>query len=122
MGAFTNLTAITEPDAGDYHPIAPEGGLSPFSTTSSVWQTHWPMKPDVVFEGGNAAKDALGAVWLHSLSLLTSYHILLERLFTTANATSAATALAACMAAQLMAAYPNLWPETIRGLILHSAE
>ena len=57
-----------------------------------------------------------------SLSLLTSHHKPEERLFTTANATSAATALAARMAAQLMAEYPGLWPESIRGLIVHSAE
>ena len=76
----------------------------------------------MLFEGGNAAQDALGAVWLPSLSLLTAHHLPGERLFTTANATSAATALAARMAAQLMAAYPALWPESIRGLIVHSAE
>lgn len=122
VGACTYLTHITEPDAGDYRAIAPAGGLSPFSTTSSTWQSHWPLKPDVVFEGGNAAKDALGAVTMHSLSLLTSHHIPGERLFTTANATSAATALAARMAAQIMAVYPDLWPESIRGLIVHSAE
>ena len=45
-----------------------------------------------------------------------------ERLFTTTNATSAASALGARMAAQLMAAYPALRPETIRALIVHSAE
>lgn len=122
VGAFTNLVHITEPDAGGYQPIAQAGGLSPFSTTSSTWQAHWPLKPDVVFEGGNAAKDRLGAVWMPSLSLLTSYHLTAERLFTTANATSAATALAARMAAQVMAVYPVLRPETIRGLIVHSAE
>jgi len=75
-----------------------------------------------LFEGGNAAQNALGAVWLPSLSLLTTHHMPKERLFTTANATSAATALATRMAAQLMAAYPDLWPESIRGLIVHSAE
>jgi hypothetical protein len=96
--------------------------LSPFSTTSATWQLHWPLKPDVLFEGGNAAKDALGAVWLRSLSLLTSHHVPRERLFATANATSAAMALAARMAAKLMAVYPAFWPETIRGLIVHSAE
>ena len=73
VGAYTNLDRITEPDANDYQPIAPAGGLSPFSTTSSTWQPQWPMKPDVVFEGGNAAKDGLGAVWLPSLSLLTTH-------------------------------------------------
>lgn len=121
VGAYTELIHITEPDATAYHPIAPAGGLSPFSTTSATWQRDWPFKPDVVFEGGNAANDGLGAVWMHSLSLLTSYNNPGERLFTTANATSAATALAARMAAQLMAAYPELWPESIRALIVHSA-
>ncbi len=122
IGAFTNLVRIDEPDAGDYKAIAPAGGLSPFSTTSGTWQSAWPLKPDVVFEGGNAAKDVYGASWLPSLSLLTTHHVMSERLFTTANATSAATALAARMAAQLMAAYPELWPESIRALIVHSAK
>jgi hypothetical protein len=122
IGAFTDFINITEPDADDYQPIAAAGGLSPFSTTSLTWQPHWPLKPDVVFEGGNAAKGALGAVWMPSLSLLTTHHLPDQRLFTTTNATSAATALAARMAAQLMAAYPELWPESIRALIVDSAE
>jgi len=122
VGAYTDLIQITEPDTEAYRPIALAGGLSPFSTTSATWQPHWPLKPDVLFEGGNAARDAFGAVWLPSLSLLTAHHKPEERLFTTANATSAATALAARMAAQLMAVYPALWPESIRGLIVHSAE
>jgi len=122
VGAFTDLIHITEPDTEGYQPIAPRGGLSPFSTTSQTWQSHWPLKPDVVFEGGNAAMDAVGAVWMPSLSLLTTNAEISERLFTTTNATSAATALAARMAAQLMAEYPNLRPETIRGLMIHSAE
>lgn len=122
VGAYTDRIHITEPDTGDYQPIAPPGGLSPFSTTSSTWQPHWPLKPDVVFEGGNAAHDALGAVWMSSLSLLTTHHKPNQRLFTTMNATSAAAALAARMAAQLTAEYPKLWPESIRALIVHSAE
>ena len=122
VGACTGLVQITEPDAGGYSPIAPEGGLSPFSTTSVTWDRHWPLKPDVVFEGGNAAKDAIGAAWMPSLSLLTTHHVPANRLFTTANATSAATALASRFAARIMATYPRLWPETIRALIVHSAE
>ena len=59
---------------------------------------------------------------MSSLSLLTTHHHPSERHFSTTNATSAASALAARMAAQLMAAYPELWPEAIRGLIVHSAE
>ncbi|WP_235506241.1 S8 family peptidase [Desulfatitalea tepidiphila] len=122
VGAYTELVHITEPDAAGYLPIAPAGGLSPFSTTSCTWQPHWPLKPDVVFEGGNAAKDEIGAVWMPSLCLLTTHHLPTERMFTTANATSAATALASRMAAQIMTVYPELKPETVRGLIVHSAD
>ena len=122
VGAYTNLTRITEPDAEDYEPIAPSGGLSPFSTTALAWQRQWPLKPDIVLEGGNAAVDQLGAVHMASLSLLTTHHDFAARLFTTTNATSAATALASRMAAQVMATYPELWPESIRALIVHSAE
>ncbi len=122
VGAYTDFVQITEADAGGHEPIAPKGGLSPFSTTSLTWRPHWPLKPDVTLEGGNAAKDSVSAVWMPSLSLLTTHHRPFDRLFTTANATSAATALASRLAAQVMAAYPDLWPETIRALIVHSAE
>ena len=121
VGAYTDLVRITENDADGYEPVAPRGGLSPFSTTSLTWDRQWPLKPDVVLEGGNAAKDSLGAVWMRSLSLLTTHHQP-PRLLTTANATSAATALASRLAAQVMAVYPDLWPETIRALIVQSAE
>ena len=66
--------------------------------------------------------DALGPAGLPSLDLLTTHYKPIERLFTTTNATSAASALCSRMAAQLMTAYPQLRPETIRALIVHSAE
>ena len=122
VGAFTDLVRITEPDTRDYRPVAPRGGLSPFSTTSLTWRKDWPLKPDVVLEGGNAAKDLLSAVTADSLSLLTTYHHPTERIFTTTRATSAAMALAARLAARIMVVYPALWPETVRALIVHSAE
>lgn len=123
VGALTSLVQITEANTHGYQPIAPSGGLSPFSTTSLTWQSHWPLKPDVVFEGGNAAKNLMGeALTVASLMLITTNSNLNDRLFTTANATSAASALAARMAAQLMAEYPELWVESIRALIVHSAE
>jgi hypothetical protein len=102
--------------------IAAEGGLSPYTTTSRTWDGAWPLKPDVVLEGGNVGRDALGAAGMPSLNLLTTHHLPNERLFTTTNATSAASALCARMAAQLMGAYPELRPETVRALIVHSAE
>ncbi len=122
VGAYTEKINITEADAQGYVPVAPEGGISPYSRTSNGWSSAWPLKPDVVFEGGNAGRNALGSVGISSLHLLTTHNSPVERLFTTTNATSAASALGARMAAQLMAAYPSLRPETIRALIVHSAE
>ncbi len=122
VGAYTDKINITESDAQHFTPVAPEGGLSPFTTTSATWESPWPLKPDVVLEGGNVGKDALGAIGISSLHLLTTNNQPIERLFATTNATSAASALGARFAGQLMAAYPALRPETIRGLIVHSAD
>lgn len=104
------------------NPVAEAGGLSPFTTTTRTWDRAWPLKPEVVLEGGNAAKNEFGAVGMSSLNLLTTDHQPLDRLFTTSNATSAASALCAGMAAQIMAAYPHLRPETVRALLVHSAQ
>src|SRR5699024_51350 len=45
-----------------------------------------------------------------------------EGYFTTTRDTSAATARVAAIAADIHAAYPQLRPETVRGLVVHSAE
>ena len=123
VGAYTKLAKIDEPDAYDLLPIAPKGGLSPFSTTSQSWEKSWPFKPDVVFEGGNAALDSQNEPQtISSLSLLTTYYKPTRRSFATTCATSAATALASRFAAQILTEYPKLWRETVRALIVHSAE
>lgn len=120
VGAYAHTTD-TEGHAS-LKAIAAEGGPSPFTTTSATWDGSWPLKPEVMFAGGNAAKDDFGAVGMASLNLLTTHNQHIDHLFTTTNATSAASALCARMAAQIMAAYPNLRPETVRALIVHSAE
>jgi len=123
VGAYTNKVNITESDSQHWEPIAPDGGLSPYTTTSFTWDKAWPLKPDVVFERGNAGmKSAIGSASVSSLLLVTTHNQPTEKLLTTTNATSAASALGARMAAQLMAAYPALRPETIRALMVHSAE
>lgn len=122
VGAYTDLVQIVGADTGGYAPVAQRGDLSPFSTTSLTWAPFWPTKPDIVLEGGNAARDSLSAVPLPSLSLLTTHYRPADRLFTTTNATSAAMALASRLAAQIVGVYPELWPETVRALMVHSAE
>ena len=122
VGAYSELTTISEAFGHEYTPIAAAGGLSPYTTTSSTWQTGWPFKPDIVMEGGNAAVDGTGFTsQMDSLSLLTTNHQPHVRLFTLSWATSASTALAAGMAARIQAAYADFWPETVRALITHSA-
>lgn len=122
VGAYTQKVTL-DPPTQAYQALAAHGSLSPYSTTSLTWQrTPWPLKPDVVFEGGNLASDVHGAYGHTSLSLLTTSHLPQNRLFATTWATSAASALAARMAAQISSAYPRLWPETVRALMVHSAE
>jgi hypothetical protein len=121
VGAYSDLTTISA-KAPAYKPIAIAGGLSPYTTTSATWQADWPFKPDIVLEGGNVAIEPSGFTSsMDSLSLLTTGHEPHKRLLTLTWATSAATALAAGMCARIAAAYPEFWPETVRGLMVHSA-
>ncbi|MGI3080599.1 S8 family peptidase [Vibrio alginolyticus] len=121
IGAYTEKDVITE--SSDYQPLAPKGGLSPYSTTSLEWERkNTPIKPEVVFEGGNVGQDEVGCAGMQDLELLTTNHDFSQRHFRCANATSAATALAARFTAQIKSKYPDLWPETVRALTVHSAD
>jgi len=123
VGAYTEKITITDPNLRDVQIVAPRQGLSPFSTTSCLWeQNKWPIKPEILLEGGNLIHDPQGCFTCDDLSVLTTNYKPAERLFTCSGQTSAATAQAAWIAAQLQSAYPDAWPETIRGLVIHSAE
>lgn len=124
VGAFTDKAVIEGDEWDGWSPVARPGDLSPYSSTSLSFDAQWPVKPELVLEGGNVAIDASGedrAYLLPSLSLLTTSRMLLGRPFELTNATSAACSLGARMAAQLAAEHPYLWPESIRGLLVHSA-
>ena len=124
VGAFTEKTDIDTTEYPNWSPIAPPGGLSPSSTTSLVWNRQWPIKPDVVYEGGNNAIDPSTGLAdsIDSLQLLSTNYDITNRLLTVSGDTSAATSQVARMAATIQVEYPELWPETIRALIVHSAE
>ncbi len=125
VGAFTELEDLT-PHGTDYEgwtAVAEPGELSPFSRTSTMFERQWPIKPEIVAEGGNICESADGEFnWPPALGVLTTHLNPAERQFTTTNATSAATAQAAYLAAAVAASYPVLWPETVRALVVHSAE
>ena len=125
VGAYTDKIWPDDATLARYQLVAPRGGLSPASRTSFSWgELEWPFKPDVVCEGGNYAKDADGGVTTaDNLQLLTTQLVpTSDALLGTSKDTSAAAAQAARMAATLQSEYPTFWPETIRGLIVHSAE
>ena len=107
-------------------PIAESGDLCPTSRTSLPWpaenQKGWPIKPDIVMEGGNYAQTGENnRSSTDDLSLLTTILHQSGRLFDTTRDTSPATALAARYAAIIWSRYPKLWPETVRALMVHSA-
>jgi hypothetical protein len=124
VGAFTGKEIIQDPSFAGWEPVAAAGDLSPWSTTGVSFAEPWPIKPDVVFEGGNVVKDANGTIDFPcpDLSLLSTYYQPAQRSFVLSWGTSPATAQVAGMAAVIAAEYPTLWPETIRALVIHSAE
>lgn len=123
VGAYTEKTNITHPDHLEWSPLAPAGDLSPASRTSNIWDRQWPIRPDVVFEGGNLAHDGVNpAEAIDDLQLITTHFRPHARLFDSFGDTSSAAALAAYFSAKIMAERPELWPETIRALMVHSAE
>src|SRR6185312_1955207 len=125
VGAVTDKVFIKDPEYQDWQPVAESGDLCPRSRTSLAWpeENHpgWPLKPDIVMEGGNYAEHEGERVTLDDLSLLTTIVHPTGRLLETTSDTSPATAAAARFAAILWSHYPRFWPETVRGLMVHSA-
>lgn len=122
IGAYTEKDLIHEPDLRDWKVVAPAGDMSPCNSTSLTWRREWPNKPDLVLEGGNMAWDPSTGVpdALESLQLLTTRRRVDSRMLCRSGDTSAATACGARMGALLYAEYPDLWPETVRALLVHS--
>ncbi len=125
VGAHTELTRVPQdPSFDGWSALAAGGDISPFSCTSLLFATRtWPVKPDICMEGGNALTDgAEDFDDCHPLLSLHSTDTDHDLALGLVNATSAATAQAARLAALAMVGYPSYWPETIRGLLTHAAE
>ncbi len=126
VGAFTEKTTNDDPTFDGWSPLAHAGDVAPASCSSVNWRwrKHAPYRPDVVAEGGNRllspAQDEVTNADV--VSLLTTSGRTEGQLFETTADTSAACALISGQAAQLMVDYPGYWPETIRALLVHSAE
>jgi Subtilase family len=122
VGAYTEKTNLTDETYAGWEPVAPAGDLCPTSRTSVTWERQWPIKPDIVLEGGNWAAFENQCDCPDDLGILTTYRDPTTRHFDIFRDTSAATALAGNLAGKILAALPERWPETIRALMIHSAE
>ncbi|MBW8688169.1 S8 family peptidase [Chitinophaga rhizophila] len=123
VGAYTlkdTIDAAMHPGA---EPLAKRGAIAPSNTSSESWCNEWCRKPDITMEGGNQALQNGSVIDPESLLVLSTGSGGIGRSWLTSfGETSGATALASKFAAELYTHYPTLWPETIRGLIIHSAD
>ena len=126
VGAYTELDQIEDPRFDGYEATMKAGDVSPYTSTSMMWDhKRWPIKPEIVLEGGNVAYSEKDHFYTEAddLSLLTTGHRYLSgKPFDVIRMTSSATAQAAWMAARIWKQHPDLWPETVRALLIHSAE
>ncbi len=124
IGAFTSRVELPGgQDYAEYRVVAPRpGGISPF-TSAGLPGKEWPIKPDIVLEGGNLAiAGALPDESIPTLcGLTTSHRHMVAQPLGHLSMTSEATARAANLAARVWAAEPKLRPETVRALLVHSA-
>ncbi|MDR6127111.1 S8 family peptidase [Sphingomonas sp. SORGH_AS_0438] len=117
--------ACTHRCSDDWVASAPTGDLCPSSRTSQLWDIHYAYKPDIVMEGGNHEVDGDDPLFTRPTKqsmLLTVGHNYPNRPFDWTGETSAATARAAGLATRLQAQYPEFRAETLRGLMVHSAD
>lgn len=121
VGAYNSKIRIDDTAFLGCHPVADVGELSPYSSTSVLWDNKWPIKPEILMDGGNIVYQDNFYSNCDDLSLLTTHNKLSKNLFAIICATSAATAQASKLSAEIYSKYPNAWPETIRALMVHSA-
>jgi hypothetical protein len=120
VGTFTRKDKIDV--SSGYRPLAEYGAMAPSNSTSLLFDKNWANKPDIVFEGGNLAYNELEARGHENLDVLSLHKDFRNKIFNFFGDTSGAAGLASKMAAELRTLYSNFWPETIRGLMIHSAE
>lgn len=56
VGAYTDKDSINAVEYPGWTVIAPKGDISPSSCTSTNWAKAWPIKPEIVLEGGNMGR------------------------------------------------------------------
>lgn len=122
VGAYTRKDRVDQIEWPGWRALAQNGAMAPCNSTSTLWDHQWPLKPDIVMEGGNVSTNGIHVSDHPSLKIFTADKDYPNAIFLPFGDTSGAAALTAKMAAELRAAYPDYWPETIRALMVHSAD
>ena len=126
VGGYTDKVQLDTAKYPGWRTIAPKGDLAPSSCTSMEWVKNWPIKPEIVMEAGNMALSPVDGAADYiddALQLLSTGHkFALGKQLISFGDTSAAAALAARLAAMVQGQYTDYWPETVRALIVHSAQ
>ncbi len=124
VGAYTTRTRL--PPDHDYDEakvvaLTP-GGISPFTSTGLI-ASGWAIKPDVVMEGGNlaVAGDLTDGEVDTLVALTTGHNTAVGQPLSRLAMTSEASARAGRFATAVWNADQSLRPDTVRGLIVHSA-
>lgn len=101
-----------------------DGDMAPTSRSAEGWVDDSSVKPDLVMEGGNFSKDPTGLKAMPSPGnmVLTTSKDYPTKPLTMTGETSAATAAAAGLLARAGYMYGDYSPESLRGLLVHSAE
>ncbi|MBL8684694.1 MAG: S8 family peptidase [Myxococcales bacterium] len=124
VGALTNRTTLSAEQTarGDRVVATRRGSISPSSCTG-LDDTRWPIKPDILMEGGNFTVNGGVVDRQHRelCALTTNHRHRLREPLWWLSETSEASARAARLAADIWNSDPSLWPESVRALIVHSA-
>lgn len=120
IGTYTRKVKIDI--STGYKPLAEYGAMAPSNSTSLLFDKNWPNKPDIVFEGGNLSTNGYWTADHLELRLISTSSDFNNHIFNPFGDTSGAAGIASKMVAELRTMYPNYWVETIRGLIVHSAD
>jgi hypothetical protein len=126
VGGTTDKAFVNQQQNPGWTALAEPGDPAPSSTTSLRWPRtpRGPFKTDIVMEAANKGHSPYSApLDLPELMVLTTSDAVVpgQPPLMTFKDTSAATALAARLAASLWAQYPDFSPETVRALMVHAA-
>lgn len=126
VGACTNLSEMPPKEYEKYTALARPGSPSPYTKVGYANSSASGIKPDVVFEGGNRGVDERGdgtiGGGISTLSVISTSRTLSSAFAIGSSwGTSCAAALAANFASKIWSVDSSLRPETVRGLVVHSA-